>query len=85
MTRTLAQMSGAEISHIDLRKFPDGETYLRFTTDLSGRLVVIVCTLDRPNDKILPLLFAAATARELGAANIDIAAEPGGQWWRCIC
>ena len=74
MVGSLAQTLGAEIGQVVLRNFPDGETYLRFTSDLAGRLLVIGCTLDRPNDKILPLLFAAATARELGAAKVGLVA-----------
>ena len=74
MTRALAQTLGAEMGQLDMHAFPDGETYLRFATELATRTLVIVCTLDRPNDKILPLLFAAATARELGAAKIGLVA-----------
>lgn len=70
----LAQAHGATTGQLELRAFPDGESYLRFGTDLSRQMVAIVCTLDRPNDKILPLLFAAATARELGVAKIGLVA-----------
>ena len=35
---------------------------------------MIVGTLDRPNEKMLPVLFAAATARELGATNVGLVA-----------
>ena len=72
--RALAQSLDAAVGQLELRAFPDGETYLRFDSDLSGRSLAIVCTLDRPNDKILPLLFAAATARELGAVNVGLVA-----------
>ena len=72
MTQRLAQSLNADIGRIELRAFPDGETYLRFLTDVSGRALVMVCTLDHPNEKILPLLFAAATARELGAASVGL-------------
>jgi ribose-phosphate pyrophosphokinase len=74
MTLALAQALGAEVGQLELRSFPDGETYLRYLTDLSERTLVIICTLDRPNAKILPLLFAAATARELGTAKIGLVA-----------
>jgi len=74
MARNLAQEIGTEIGQLELREFPDGETYLRFLTDLTGRNVILVCTLDRPNDKILRLLFAAATARELGATKVGLVA-----------
>lgn len=74
MTHKLARMLMAEVGQIELRAFPDGETYLRLKSNLSNRTLVMVCTLDRPNEKILSLLFAAATARELGAAKVGLVA-----------
>ena len=74
MAQMLAQSLPADIGGIEVRSFPDGETYLRFLSDLSERMVVIACTLDRPNEKILPVLFAAATARELGAEKVGLVA-----------
>lgn len=47
---------------------------MRLETAVAGRDVVAVCTLDRPDDKILPLLFLAATARELGARRVGLIA-----------
>jgi ribose-phosphate pyrophosphokinase len=72
MTQTLARTLKADVGRIQLRAFPDGETYLRFLTDVSARTLVMVCTLNCPNEKILPLLFAAATARELGVARVGL-------------
>ena len=72
--RRLRACSACDVGQLELHAFPDGETYLRFITDLSGRALVMVCTLDRPNEKTLPLLFAAATARELGAAKVGLVA-----------
>jgi ribose-phosphate pyrophosphokinase len=74
MTAALARKLGGDIGQLELHAFPDGETYLRFLTDVAGRALVVVCTLDRPNAKFLPLLFAAATARELGAAKVGLVA-----------
>ena len=70
----LARTLPGEIGAIEMRAFPDGETYLRFASDVAGRSVAIVCTLAQPNEKILPLIFAAVTARELGAAKIGLVA-----------
>ena len=61
-----------ELGHLDTRQFPDGETYLRFATSPEARSVAIVCTLAHPNEKFLPLVFAAATARELGASKVGL-------------
>jgi ribose-phosphate pyrophosphokinase len=74
MADALAAGTGADLGELELRSFPDGETYLRILSDVAGRDIALVCTLDRPNDKIMPLLFAAATARELGAAKVELVA-----------
>lgn len=72
MTQALARALHVDLGGIESHSFPDGETYLRFLSEPAGRALILVCTLDRPNDKILSLLFAAATARELGAAQVGL-------------
>lgn len=66
--------NGAELGALEVHRFPDEETHLRFACDVRGRHVVFVCTLDRPDAKYLPLIFAAATARELGAERVGLIA-----------
>jgi ribose-phosphate pyrophosphokinase len=68
----LAARLGWDLGHVAIRQFPDGETYLRLPTSPAGRAVALVCTLDHPNDKLLSLLFAAATARELQASKVGL-------------
>ncbi len=70
----VAQGLGAELGSLETRNFPDGETYIRFRSDPKGRPVVLVCTLDRPDPKFLPLAFAAAAGRDLGAASVGLVA-----------
>jgi len=72
LAQSLAGALGAELGEIEIRRFPDEETYLRYHTDPAGRAVILLCTLDRPNEKTLPLLFAAATARDLGAVDVGM-------------
>lgn len=72
LAKDLAAAMGGEVGQIETREFPDGETYLRFVTNPAGRSLVIVCTLARPNNKILSLLFAAAAAREIGASKVGL-------------
>ncbi|WP_395021331.1 ribose-phosphate pyrophosphokinase [Dongia sp.] len=74
MTSRLGAVLGADVGILETRRFPDGEAYLRLRTDVSGRSLAIVCTLDRPDEKFLPLSFAASTARDLGAARIGLIA-----------
>jgi ribose-phosphate pyrophosphokinase len=47
---------------------------VRFETPIEGGRIILVCTLDRPDDKFLPLIFAAGAAREMGAASIGLVA-----------
>ena len=72
-THLSARLVG-EIATISTRRFPDGETYVRLDADVASRSVVLVCTLDRPDDKTLRLLFAAHAARDLGAARVGLVA-----------
>lgn len=74
MADKLATLTGGETGIVEMRAFPDGESYLRFAGDVKDRSIVIVCTLAWPNEKVLPLLFAAAAARELGAAKVGLVA-----------
>lgn len=65
---------GLEPGDISRRQFPDGESYVRLASPVAGRDVILLCTLDRPDDKVLPLLFAAAAAREQGARSVGLVA-----------
>ena len=64
----------AEPGTLEHRQFPDGETYLRIESDVADRDVVLLSSLDRPDPKLLPLLFAADTLRELGALKVGLVA-----------
>jgi ribose-phosphate pyrophosphokinase len=70
----LAVLASGSTGVLETRRFPDGETYLRFVDDPKDRDVVLVCALDRPDPKIAPLLFAAGAARELGAYRVGLVA-----------
>ncbi|MEO0785456.1 MAG: ribose-phosphate pyrophosphokinase-like domain-containing protein, partial [Pseudomonadota bacterium] len=68
----LAKAIGAEHGDLVLDAFPDGETYLRYHTDLAERDVILLAGLDRPNEKTLPVIFAAGAARSLGARSVGL-------------
>ncbi len=59
---------------VETRRFPDGETYIRLASDVSGKDIIFVCTLARPDDQCLRLLFAARAARESGAKSLTLVA-----------
>ena len=64
----------AQVGELTLHQFPDGESYVRIDTPVAQRQVILVCTLDRPNEKFLSLAFVAATAKQLGAAGVGLVA-----------
>jgi ribose-phosphate pyrophosphokinase len=74
LAAALARRLGATAGTLNVRRFPDGETYVRVRTPLRGRDVVVVCTLDRPDDRALPALLVAAAARDLGARRVGLVA-----------
>ena len=73
-TAGIARILGCESAAIDLHRFPDGESSLRTAAELAGKDFAIVCTLDRPDDKLVALLFAADLARDIGAASVGLLA-----------
>ena len=72
-SRLCGQLVG-DLGTLETRRFPDGETYVRLLDDVQRRSVVLVCTLDRPDEKTMRMLFAAHVARDLGAARIGLVA-----------
>src|SRR4029078_3548999 len=70
----LAACAGVELGSVTTRDFPDGETYMRLNSSVTGRQVAIACSCHQPNDKILPLIFLADTARSLHAKRVGLVA-----------
>lgn len=70
----LARHLDATVGEVGFRRFPDGESYLRVldSSSLRGEDTAIVCTLDHPDGKLLPLLFLADTLKDLGAASVGL-------------
>lgn len=70
----LAELTSGEAGDLELRHFPDGESYVRLISNVKGRDVFIVCTLARPDAQFVPLFFAAAAIRKLGARRVELIA-----------
>ena len=69
----IAQAAGFNQAVIERHRFPDGEFKLRLPASLPKR-VVLLRTLDNPNEKLVELLLVARTARTLGASHITLVA-----------
>jgi len=74
MAAQLAEITNSALGELELRRFPDQETYVRIASDVAGKSVELVCTLARPDPQLPGLLFAAYTARELGATSVGLIA-----------
>ncbi len=68
----MASRLDAEVGQLELRRFPDEETYVRIDADVAGREIIVLACLDRPDSKYLGLVFLAATARDLGATKVGL-------------
>ncbi len=69
----LAYELGCVAVKMGLHHFPDGESLVRLPARLQGNVVIYV-SLDHPDSKLVPLGFAAATARDLGADTVNLVA-----------
>jgi ribose-phosphate pyrophosphokinase len=74
LARRLAVLMSADDGEIVVRRFPDGESYVRIESNVCEREVVVLAALDRPDDKIVPLLLALRTLRDLGAKRVVLVA-----------
>ena len=62
-------------SYLITDKFPDGELYIRFKSVIKNRHIVLVQSFYKDiSDCIIEAIFAASTARELGAKRIALVA-----------
>lgn len=71
--RALASALGIPFAMINVHRFPDGESKLTLPDQLAAH-VVFCRSLHQPNDKLIELLLAAKTARELGAKRLTLVA-----------
>jgi ribose-phosphate pyrophosphokinase len=70
----LAALTGSATGTIECRRFPDGESYVRVLSDIGNEDAFLVCTLSRPDEKFLPLLFTARALRSAGANSVTLIA-----------
>lgn len=68
----LAAKLGIPLHEIAVHRFPDGE--LRVTVGPAAPTTIVYASLDRPNDKLLAILFAAEALRRGGARRLVLVA-----------
>jgi ribose-phosphate pyrophosphokinase len=70
--RRLASLLGLPLREIALHRFPDGE--MRVTVGPAAATTIIYAPLDRPNDKLIAILFAAEALRRAGTKRLVLLA-----------
>ena len=70
----LCDQLGLEQGRLEFRRFPDGETYLRVDTPVSGARCIVLADLSNPGARYLAHLFLFETLRELGARSVGLVA-----------
>lgn len=70
MANYIVEAIQAELGVSVFRNFPDGETYVRILSSVKEKDVIVVCTLDQPDAKLLPLLFLFNLLRDLKVRSI---------------
>lgn len=74
LARELSGRLKIEAGEINLRDFPDGETYLRLNNRVQNKEVIVICSLNNPNEKLLPLYFLCNLLDDAGADSITLVA-----------
>jgi ribose-phosphate pyrophosphokinase len=59
---------------VKLKHFHNQESQIEISSNISGKRVILIDSLDRPNNKLLDLIFFAKTAKENGASDIGLIA-----------
>lgn len=71
--RRFAARASLPVSSVELHRFPDGESLVRVPAKLPAE-VVVFRSMDRPNGKLVELMFAAAACRERGVRVLTLVA-----------
>lgn len=61
-----------ELCSLEIRKFPDGEKYIRLKSEIPEKVAIIQSTGYPQDENIMELIFLIKTAKELGAKDITV-------------
>lgn len=72
--KRLLQYDGIYSGKMTIRRFPDGESYVRLCSDVTHKDLAVLLSLHQPDEKILSLYYFAKLARQFGAKSITFIA-----------
>lgn len=75
IAKSIAKTLKVTYSPLTISSFPDGDLYLKYNAPLQGKTLVIVHSFQpNPNESLLNVIFAAKTAKNLGAKKVILVA-----------
>jgi len=74
LAKKVAEKLNSEYYNLEVKKFPDGELYIKFNCDIKNKEVILVQTLHEPNESLLEIILAGYTAKDLGAKSVTLVA-----------
>lgn len=75
LARKLGAHLGLDVHEPEIRRFPDGEIYVRLPPEVAGERVILVGSLyPAPAEQFMTVALAAATARDLGSREVGLVA-----------
>jgi len=73
LAKRVARKKKAAYANLVVRKFPDGELYIRLPANLKGQEVVICNTMHpNPDDALIEMFLSWHTAKEMGAKRVSL-------------
>ena len=72
LTKALSLNANCCLGSMEMRRFPDGESYVRIKSDVCGKHVILVCTLDNPDEKIMQVYFFSKIIRKMKASRLTL-------------
>ena len=70
LATTVAKKAKARLGRAGMKRFPDGELYLQFKGKTGKEAYLVQSLNPNPDSALIELIFAARTAKELGAKKV---------------
>lgn len=74
LSKQLLEKTGVEAGRVNLRRFPDGESYVRILSDVRGKDTYVLCSLHQPDEKLMMLYCFTKTIKQQGAISVTLLA-----------
>lgn len=74
LARKVAEKLKLDLGQAIFRRFPDKEAFVQIGTEVKNKNVILFGGLNDPDEKFIPIVFFAETARRLGAKSIGLVA-----------